>query len=228
MKFSEEAAHNVMNKHYAIFDMDGTLIDSMMYWKHLAEEFLESKGVTQISEDILEKIKPMTMTESAALFRQEFSLNGTPESIAMEMNAMMDEHYHKNIPLKSGVKEYLDFLYQKGVQMCVVSATAEPLMEACLKRLDILKYFCFLLSCETVGAGKDKPDAYLAAAKQLGASPADSAVYEDALYAVKTAKNAGFYVIGVYDESAEKNWNDIENLADETIRSYYVLNFPVI
>ena len=220
MNFSEEAARNIMDKHCAIFDMDGTLVDSMVYWKHLAGEFLESKGVAQIPKDILARIKPMTITESAALFIRELSLNGTPESIAMEMNAVMDKHYRKDIPIKSGVKEYLDFLYQKGVHMCVVSATAEPLMEACLKRLDILKYFCFLLSCETVGAGKEKPDAYFAAAKQLGASPADTAVYEDALYAAVTAKKAGFYVIGVYDESAEKYWNKLTALADETIRSF--------
>ena len=220
MNFSKKATYSDMDKHYAIFDMDGTLVDSMVYWGHLAGEFLESKGIAQIPKDILAKIKPMTMTEAAALFIQEFSLNSTPESIAVEMNAMMGEHYRKDIPLKSGVKEYLDFLYQKGVQMCVVSATAEHLMEACLKRLDILKHFRFLLSCETVGAGKDKPDAYFAAAKRLGASPADTAVYEDALYAAETAKNAGFYVIGVYDESAEKYWDKIENLADETIRGF--------
>ena len=132
----------------------------------------------------------------------------------------MDKHYRKDIPIKSGVKEYLDSLYQKRIQMCVVSATAEPLMEACLKRLDILKYFRFLLSCETAGAGKDKPDAYFAAAKRLGASPADTAVYEDALYAARTAKNAGFYVIGVYDAGAGKYWNKLAALADETIRSF--------
>ena len=88
-----------MDKRYAIFDMDGTLIDSMVFWKNLASEYLSSKGVTEIPDDILKKIKAMTMTESAALFIQEYGLSGTPESVAAEMNAMMDEHYRRDIPL---------------------------------------------------------------------------------------------------------------------------------
>ena len=89
-----------MDKQYAIFDMDGTLVDSMVYWKNLAKEYLASKGITHIPDVILEKIKPMTMTESATLFIEEFGLNGTAESIADEMNALMDAHYYRDIPLK--------------------------------------------------------------------------------------------------------------------------------
>ena len=118
-----------MDKRFAIFDMDGTLVDSMVYWKHLATEFLESKGVQNISPDVLEQIKPMTMTESAALFIQEYDLPGTAESVAAEMNTMMDEHYRRDIPLKPGVQAYLEALYRRGVTMCVASATAEELME---------------------------------------------------------------------------------------------------
>ena len=87
--------------------MDGTLVDSMGYWKRLAGEYLETHGVLNPPKDILEKIKPMTMTESAALFIREFGLQGTPEQVADDMNAMMDEHYRSDIPLKAGVKEYL-------------------------------------------------------------------------------------------------------------------------
>ena len=206
-----------MDKKYAIFDMDGTLIDSMIFWKNLASEYLVSRGVKQIPEDILEWIKPMTMSESAALFQQKFGLNGDPEA---EMNAMMDEHYRKDIPLKSGVREYLQMLQRQGTRMCVASATAEHLMEDCLIRLGIREYFEFLLSCETVGAGKRSPLVYHESARRLGAAPAEIAVYEDALYAVQTAKEAGYYVVGVFDESASKNWKTIENLADEIILNW--------
>ena len=206
-----------MDKKYAIFDMDGTLIDSMIFWKNLAEEYLHSKGVENIPEDILERIKPMTMSESAALFMQVFGLSGDPEA---EMNAMMDEHYRNHIPLKSGVSEYLQMLRRNGVRMCVASATAEHLMEACLTRLGVRDCFEFLLSCETVGAGKRNPLVYHESARLLGANPAEIAVYEDALYAVQTAKNAGYYVIGVYDESASENWKPIEKRADEIILNW--------
>ena len=206
-----------MDKRFAIFDMDGTLVDSMIYWKHLATEFLESKGVQTISPDILERIKPMTMTESAALFIQEYSLSGTAESVAAEMNAMMDEHYRKDIPLKTGVQAYLEALHSRGITMCVASATAEDLMEACLTRLGVAKYFSFLLSCETVGAGKNRPDVYWESAKRLGAEPAEIAVYEDALYAAETAKRAGFYTVAVRDDSNQPHWETLTVLADEVI-----------
>lgn len=206
-----------MDKQYAIFDLDGTLVDSMLYWKNLAKEYLASKGITHIPDMILEKIKQMTMTESATLFIEKFGLNGTPESVAKEMNALMDTHYYKDIPLKKGIKEYLNKLYNSGITMCVASATAVSLVEACLKRLGIIEYFSFLLSCETIGVGKSKPNIYYEAAKRLGAEPSDIAVYEDALYAAETAKKAGFYVVGVFDESAKKNFDSLKEISDEII-----------
>ena len=206
-----------MDKKYAIFDMDGTLIDSMVFWKNLATEYLTSKGILQIPADILEQIKPMTMSESAALFRREFGLTGDVEA---QMNEMMEDHYRNDIPLKPGVWEYLENLHRQGVRMCVASATAEHLMESCLTRLGVRQYFEFLLSCETVGAGKRSPLVYQEAARRLGAVPGEIAVYEDALYAVQTATEAGFHVVGVYDDSAAGNWQRIEELSDAVILNW--------
>ncbi len=206
-----------MDKPFAIFDMDGTLIDSMGFWKNLASEYLHSKGVQQIPEDLMERIKPMTMSESAALFQREFGVTGNPE---VEMNAIMNEHYRNDIPLKRGVKNYLQHLQDQGVRMCVASATAEPLMETCLVRLGVREYFEFLLSCETVGAGKNSPLVYHESAKRLHALPQEIAVYEDALYAVRTAKNAGYYVVAVYDSSAAHHWDTVRSIADRSILNW--------
>ena len=206
-----------MDKKYAIFDMDGTLIDSMVFWKNLATEYLTSKGILQIPADILEQIKPLTMSESAALFRREFGLTGDVEA---QMNEMMEDHYRNDIPLKPGVWEYLENLHRQGVRMCVASATAEHLMESCLTRLGVRQYFEFLLSCETVGAGKRSPLVYQESARRLGTVPGEIAVYEDALYAVQTAKAAGFHVVGVYDDSAADSWQAIEQESDEVILNW--------
>lgn len=203
-----------MDKRFAIFDMDGTLIDSMGFWKDLAPEYLASKGVGEVPAEILERIKPMTMSESAALFREAFGLTGDVEA---EMNALMEGHYRTDIPLKPGAGEYLQKLHQSGVRMCVASATAAHLMEACLSRLGVRAYFEFLLSCEAVGAGKRSPQVYHEAARRLGAPPGEIAVYEDALYAVQTAKEAGYHVVGVYDESAAGRWRTVAQTADEII-----------
>ena len=209
-----------MNKRFAIFDMDGTLVDSMAFWQRLGREFLASQNITERVDEVLERIIPMTMIESAALFIQEFGLSRTQEDLAAEMNAIMERHYRSDIPLKPGVPEYLNMLRSNGVKMCVASATPVHLIRACLTRLGVAEYFSFLISCDEAGAGKDRPGVYLLASEKLEAAPQESAVYEDALYAAKTAKKAGFYTIGVYDKCAAENWEALKALSDETIRDW--------
>lgn len=206
-----------MDKLFAIFDLDGTLADSMPYWAHLTEEYLAIKGVSKLPDDLYERIAPMTVTESAALFIELFGLEGTPESVAGEIDALMCRHYIEDIPLKEGAADYVKGLWEKGVRLCVASATAKELIDACLERLGLLQCFDFTISCESVGAGKKKPDVYHAAAARLGAKPGDIAVYEDALYALETAKAAGYYTVGVYDDSAGHSWSEIEKTAHELI-----------
>lgn len=206
-----------MERQFAIFDMDGTLVDSMGFWQALGREYLASKGVTEGTEEVLDRMKPMTMTESGALFIQAFGLPGTPDSVAAEISALMAEHYRSDVPMKPGVRDYLEQQRRLGVRMCVASATAEDLMELCLRRLGLRDYFEFLLSCETVGQGKTRPDVYLAAAERLGAPVGAVTVYEDAKYAVRTAKAAGFHVVGVYDRNSAPYWEEICRTADEVI-----------
>ena len=209
-----------MEQRFAIFDMDGTLVDSMLYWHNLGQEYLESKGVTGDLNEVLERSKPMTMVESGALFIKEFGLAGTPESVAAEINAVMEGHYRNDVQLKDGAKEYLEQLRQKGIKLCVASATAEDLVSLCLTRLGVRDYFEFLLSCESVGTGKNRPDVYFAAAERLGAAVENTVVYEDAWYAVRTAKNAGFRVVAIFDYNSRARWDEIRAMADTPIESW--------
>ena len=209
-----------MDKCFAIFDMDGTLVDSMPYWNGIGADYLRKKGVTEDLTELLERTKPMTMPETAAFFLDYFHLPDTPAAAAAEINAMMEAHYRSDIPAKPGVGAYLAELRRRGVAMCVASATGEALMRACLRRLGLEEYFAFVLSCETVGAGKDSPAVYLAAAERLGAAPGETAVYEDALNALRTAKQAGFYTVAVFDQSGAAQWEESKALAEEALRDW--------
>ena len=104
--------------------------------------------------------------------------------------------------------------------MCIASSTAEKLVRECLRRLEVEGCFDFVLSCEEVGVGKSRPDVYLEAARRFGATPAEVAVYEDAPGAIRTAKQAGFYVVGVKDASAAAYWDEIRSLSDELVMSW--------
>ena len=207
-----------MNKVYAIFDMDGTLVDSMGYWQSLEREFLVSKGVTEGLEEILEQTKPMTLAEASVLFSQCCGWEGSPEELEREVLALMEEHYRRDVLPKPGARAYLEKLRARGVEMCVASATPTHLIRLCLERLGMDHYFTFLLSCVEVGAGKSRPDVYLECARRLNARPDEIAVYEDAVYAVRSAKAAGFYVAAVHDgERNEFFWPEMTALADESI-----------
>lgn len=209
-----------MDKHYAIFDMDGTLVDSMGYWHNMEREFLISKGITDRLDEILESTKTMTLAEARTYFSTFCGIDCSPEQFTAECEAIMAKHYSRDVKVKSGVRDYLDHLKSQGIPMCVASATAKPLVELCLETLGLKDYFSFILSCVEVGAGKNRPDVFLEAARRLGAEPTDCAVFEDAIYAVRSAREAGFYVVAVKDAHNSSCWEELQSLADETITTW--------
>ncbi len=203
-----------MKNQFAIFDMDGTLVDSMGYWNRLADEYLARQGVPPLPPELKEQSIALTMIGSAQLFIQNFGLPGTPEQIAGEVNALMEEHYRADVPLKPGAALCLERMKAAGFKMCVASSTCPALLEVCLRRLGIRDYFEFLLSCEEVDAGKDRPDVYLEAARRLGARPENTVVFEDILVAASTAKKAGFTLGVIYDVNSEDEQARLKALAD--------------
>ncbi len=211
-----------MDKKFCIFDLDGTLVDSMSYWRGLEFDYLKSHGVESGPklDALVERLKPMTLADAAREFIKELGFSGTPESIAAEMNAVMREHYRLRVPLKPGVENYLKSLHAHEVKMCVASATDAELVRTCLSRLGVEKYFEFILSCVDVGASKDRPDVYFEAARRLGAKPEEAAAFEDSLSALRTAKAAGFYAVAVYDDFSREDWPTLQKLANECVTSW--------
>ena len=139
---------------------------------------------------------------------------------AAEMDAILEQHYRADIPLKPGAADYLRRLRGRGVRLCVATATPEALARVCLERLGVADCFDFILSCDTVAAGKDRPDVFLACARAFGAAPEAVAVFEDAHYAARTAKRAGFYVVGVYDDNGAAHWDEMRRVCDEVIQGW--------
>ena len=201
-----------MKHTFAIFDMDGTLTSSMEVWNQLAEEYITGLGFAYSSE-VMDATAHLTVLASAELFVQHYGLPKAPEQVAAEINSLMEAHYRTDIPLKPGARAVLERMQAAGVQMCVASSTSPELIDICLRRLGVRDFFQFLLSAEEVGAGKDKPDIYLEAARRMGGTPQNTLVFEDVIFAVRTAKNAGFDVVAIYDVCSKADQEAIKELA---------------
>ena len=197
-----------------IFDMDGTLIDSMGIWYRIDREFLRENGIIDPPEDISDRMKKMTIDESSAYFISEFGLDCTKDYVIKRIEELVRREYEENIPLKPHVSELLDVLDRKGIRCGVATATYRSLAEAVLKRCGICGRFAFILTDAEYPEGKRRPDIFLGAAERLGTSPEETLVIEDSLHCIRTAADAGFITAAVYDKAAEKEMNDIKAAAD--------------
>ncbi|HIX64897.1 MAG TPA: HAD family phosphatase [Candidatus Anaerotruncus excrementipullorum] len=185
----------------AIFDLDGTLLDSMPLWDTLAEQFLAQRGI-QAPPGLRALLKPMDMPTTARYLKERFTLPETPEQLAQQIDGMAEDAYLHRLPLKAGVRAYLEALRAQGVRMCVATATDRPLVEGALERLGVLGWFDFVLTCTEVGVGKQRPDIYLLALERLGTPREATVVFEDSPHALRTAQSAGLRTAAVYEPSA--------------------------
>lgn len=198
----------------AIFDLDGTLLDSMYYWRHMFELFLDGYG-KKPKPDLKDKLKPLSLQEAADVFRMEYGVPGSTEEVADGINKVLEERYFHTIEAKPYAREFLELLQKNGVKICAATATDRYLVEAALKRTGLYGYFSGIYTCTEVGKGKEFPDIYLKAMEFMGEKQEDTVVFEDAYYAIKTAKAAGFYVVAMADETTREDEQGILQAADE-------------
>lgn len=205
---------------YIIFDLDGTLIDSMPIWRSTGETFL-TRHHFSVPANLLDVVKSQTLYQSAEYFHDTLGVPMEPQAIVDEIIDYVEDAYRHTIPLKEGAKAYLEAMAEKSVKMCILTASEASYILPALDRLDIRKYFDCILTCTELGEYKDDGKAYLTAMEKLGGTLEDTVVFEDAGYAVKGAKTAGFTVYAVLDHSIRENEIEkIEKLADKCIRSY--------
>ncbi len=202
----------------AIFDLDGTLIDSMFIWDTIGEDYLRLLGI-EPKENLAEVFKTFTLEQAAEYYQNHYGVMMPVIEIVEDINNMVTEIYKTKVTLKSGVRGYLERLQRQGVKMCIATVTDRHIAEEVLKRLGIFKFFSEIFTCAEVGCSKQTPEIYRQALKHLGTDKNETVVFEDAFHALKVAQNDGFKTVAVYD-SHESRQEEIKEIAD-----YYITDF---
>ena len=202
----------------AIFDLDGTLIDSMFIWDTIGEDYLKSFGI-EPKENLVEVFKTFTLEQSAEYYRNHYGIKLSVKEIVDGINNTVAEIYRTKVVLKPGVSDFLKRLQMSGVKMCVATVTDRPIVEDVLKRLNVRDFFSEIFTCAEIGYNKETPDIYREALKHLGTTKEETVVFEDVFHALKTAKEDGFKIAAVYD-SHEPRQNELKEISD-----YYITDF---
>lgn len=203
----------------AIFDLDGTLLNSTEMWRGAAGRYITSLRKTPEPE-LGDKTKAMTLPELCKYMKDTYRIATTEEKIAKGFNTILREDYLESVDIKEYVPIILEKYKQKGVQMCVATSTDKDVADEILARLGIRDYFFHIVTCEESGCGKEGPEVFQHACELLGTPKDETVVFEDGVLAVRGAKEAGFHVIAVADESEVENAAEIKNLADQYIESF--------
>lgn len=202
-----------------IFDLDGTLIDSMWIWKQIDIDFLEKRGIL-LPDDLQKQIEGMSFSETAQYFKSRFGLNEKIEDIQVEWNDMARQFYSDRIQLKEEVRKLIEYANAREIKMGIGTSNSKELLSEVVRAHDIHHYFeSMRTSCE-VEKGKPSPDIFLKVAEDLGVSPSECLVFEDTHAGVLAAKHAGMKVIAVYDELSEPYMDAIKADADAFIYGF--------
>ena len=208
----------------AIFDLDGTLIDSMFIWDTFGEDYLRTLGITP-RENLAETFKTFTLEQSAKYYQNHYDVKLSVDEIVDSINNMVAEIYQTKVTLKSGVKDFLERLHKSGVKMCVATVTDRSVAESVLKRLGVFEYFLQIFTCAEVGCSKESPEIYRYALNYLGTAKEETVVFEDVLHALTTAENDGFKTAAVYD-AHELQQDKMKEIADYYITDFDSFCFP--
>lgn len=209
-----------MNRFKAvIFDLDGTLMDSMGLWKSIDIEYLGGFGI-DIPKDLQKSIEGKSFTETAIYFKEHFCIPDTVEQIKQNWNTMALEKYCNEVMLKPGAKEFIIELYNNNIKLGIATSNSRILTEAALKSKGIFEYFKAIVTGSDVENGKPNPEVYLRAAELLEVSPNACLVFEDVPQGILAGKNAGMTTCAVDDKYSRHFINEKKMLADYFVTDY--------
>lgn len=191
-----------MNVTGAIFDMDGTLIDSLGFWdilwEHIGVSYRQDPAFRP--DPITEKaIRTLPLSEAMELLHAKTGMGANGAELLCVTDALIARFYAEEVELKPGVRAFLEHLHKQGIPMCVASATARMHLDVVLKKFDLERYFVAICSCGDGGRGKEFPDVFVEAQKHMGTARESTWVFEDSITALETAARAGFPTVGIWD-----------------------------
>lgn len=195
-----------MNIKACIFDVDGTILDTMPMWAHLSKTYLSTLGI-HTEEDIDRKFLSATIDVVASYMKEKYSLPLTESEIKKGVIECAKNFYLKEAPIKDGMLEYIQKLYDQNIPMVIASSGEQELIKAAFGRLDLMKYFSGIFTGD-----KNTPDLFNECLKHLGTKPEETFVYEDGIHAIETARKMGLKTVAIRD--IQENFNEILNLAD--------------
>lgn len=187
----------------AIFDMDGTLIDSLGVWDRIWSGFGETYlGDPSFRPDPVtaKAVRTTELHKGMALVYEKYKIGESGAALLSHLRRICEAYYADEVQLKAGVREFLADCRRRGVKMCIASASPLWLIEPTMKRFDIGQYFSRIVTCDEVGRGKDQPDVFIAAHEYLGTPKESTWIFEDSIVAIETAVSAGYNTVGVYDK----------------------------
>ncbi|MEE0433830.1 MAG: HAD family phosphatase [Peptococcaceae bacterium] len=207
---------------YALFDCDGTLVDSMPMWLNLAQDVLATYGV-DLPREVERETASMSHEDAAKFYADTFLDGKGADELAARFTAVLEENYREKLMLKPHVREVLEALHAKGVPMAVASSTDAYLLEMCLKRLGLRDYFRFVQTVDNSGFSKNSDAYFQRACAELGCAPADVLFFDDALYALERAKKNGLTTVAVQDDTQMDHDAEIHAAGD-----YYINDFSEV
>ena len=203
----------------AIFDVDGTLLDSMSIWMDAGARYLRSIHV-EPETNLSEVLWNMSIPEGVAYVKEHYSLSLSEEEITGGILSTVRDFYLYEAPLKPGVEAFLEQLNHRGIPMVIATSSDKRYVKAAFARTGIDRYFKRIFTCEEMGASKMKPKIYKEAGKYLGYPPEEIFVFEDVIHAVQSAKKAHFPVVGLYDEASEKDREAMQAECDVYLKDF--------
>ena len=203
-----------------LFDLDGSLVDSMWMWREIDIEYLGKFGIP-LPEQLQSDIEGMSFTETAVYFKERFHLPDSVEQIMDDWNQMAWDKYSHEVPLKNGVRELIAHCIRNGIKLGIATSNSRALVENVINAHELMDAFDSIVTGCEVDKGKPAPDIYLEAARRGGAAPEKCLVFEDIVPGIMAGKSAGMKVCAVDDLYSKHQNEEKKRLADYFITDYF-------